>query len=45
MAERAGRSLLLLDEMEFLPAATLWRLWATTIEALVDHPAVVNGPG
>ncbi|GJD66556.1 hypothetical protein MPEAHAMD_6754 [Methylobacterium frigidaeris] len=32
VAERAGRSLLLLDETEFLPAATPWRLWATTIE-------------
>lgn len=45
VAECAGRSLLMLDEAEFLPTTTPWRLWTTTIEALLDDPAAVTGAG
>ncbi|WP_238314471.1 hypothetical protein, partial [Methylobacterium crusticola] len=38
VAERAGQALLLLDEAEFLPLSTPWRLWTATIELAASLP-------
>ncbi|GJD50526.1 hypothetical protein OPKNFCMD_3269 [Methylobacterium crusticola] len=38
VAERAGQALLLLDETEFLPLSTPWRLWTTTIALAASLP-------